>query len=158
MNNRLKKFSEFVDSLYEVSRVFHNYDKKPRCYGTDIKLYEAEMHLLDKICNNEGLTVTALADMTNKTKSAITQMTKKLEKKNMIQKLRNKEYHKEINLYTTQLGKEVCDYHRTLDEKNYLEALKYFEDYDVEDFQKCIKAAHIMIKFMEEYSQNLQEK
>lgn len=147
----IDKFSEFVDTLYEVSRVFHRYDKKPRYYGTDVKLYEAEMHLLDKICMHEGITITDLSRLMNKTKSAITQMTNKLVKKNMVQKLRNRDYHKVINVYSTELGKKTFVYHKELDEKNYMEALEYFEDYDVEDIEKCIKASRIMISVMEKY-------
>ena len=148
--NRIEEFSKFVDALLEVTRVMHNYDKRPRCYGTDVELYAAEIHTLDKIYNQEGMTVTELAELTNKTKSAITQLTNKLEKKGMIQKLRNKEYHKEINLYLTQLGKDACKYHKELDESNYIEALKYFDGYEIEDFHKCEDIFQIVIGRMNE--------
>lgn len=148
--NRFEKFSELVDALFEMSRLINKYDKKLRSYGVDIELYTAEIHTLDMIFNQEGITVTTLAEMINKTKSAITQITNKLEKKGMIQKLRNKEYHKEINLYTTELGKKACKYHKALDESNYIDALKYFQGYDTEDFQKCIEIFDIITKIMKE--------
>ncbi len=77
----------------------------------------SEMHTLDLICKNEGATVTSLSDITKKTKSAITQLTNKLEKKGFIKKLRNDSNYKEINLFLTELGKKTCIFHKSIDKK-----------------------------------------
>jgi len=147
--DRLKKFSEMMDAFYEGSRIIHNYDKKPRKYGTDVDLYMAEMHTLDIIFNNEEITVTELANITHKTKSAITQLTSKLERKGMIFKVRNKDYHKEINLFLTDVGRKTCHYHKALDEANYTAALKnVVEDYSIEDFQKAAEIFTIVTQSM----------
>lgn len=135
--DRQEVFGRMMDAFFEGSRIIYKYDKMPRKYGTGIELYMSEMHTLDFIYKNEGTTVTNLADITNKTKSAITQLTNKLEKKGMIKKLRNNAYYKEINLVLTELGKKTCIFHKSLDEKKYRKAIKYIENYSVDDLQKC---------------------
>ena len=84
--DRLEVFGKMIDAFFEGTRIFHKYEKIPRKYGTDIELYMSEMHTLDYISKNEGTTVTNLANITKKTKSAITQLTNKLEKKGFIKK------------------------------------------------------------------------
>lgn len=133
---RLKEYTEMMNAFYEGSRIIHAYDKIPRKYGIDLYLYMAEMHTLEVISEREGITVTELSEITHKTKSAITQLTNKLQKKNMINKLRSKVYHKEVEIYLTDLGKIACDYHKSLDESNYRNGLKHLEEYSIEEFRK----------------------
>ena len=146
--DRQKVFGKMIDAFFEGSRVIHKYDKMPRKYGTDIELYMSEMHTLDLIYKNEGTTVTNLADMTQKTKSAITQLTNKLERKGLIKKLRNGSYYKEINLVLTELGKETCIFHKSMDEEKYRKAIKYVENYSVDDLQKCYEIFTIITQTM----------
>jgi DNA-binding MarR family transcriptional regulator len=133
--DRFATYVKMMDAFYEGSRIIHAYDKIPRKSGVDQYLYMAEMHTLEKIAETEGITVTKLADLTHKTKSAITQVTNKLQRKKMIDKIRSKEYHKEVELYLTELGREACKYHRAFDENNYKNGIKYLEDYSVEELR-----------------------
>ena len=135
--NRLEVFGKMIDAFFEGSRILYKYDKMPRKYGTDVELYMSEMHTLDLIYKNEGATVTGLADITKKTKSAITQFTNKLEKKGLIRKLRNDENYKEINLILTELGKKTCMFHKSSDEKKIRKAIGYVKNYSVGEIQKC---------------------
>jgi len=132
--NRLDEFTILMNKVYDAARAIHKYESKPRHYGTNELLYMAEMHLLDIIYNNDGITVTELAELAHRTKSAITQTTNKLEKKGLIEKKTNKTYHKEINLTMTEVGIEACKYHIQLDQETYIEALESFKDLKVEDF------------------------
>jgi MarR family. len=134
--DRLKECTKMMNAFYEGSRIIHAYDKVPRKYGIDQYLYMAEMHTLEVISENEGITVTELAEAMRKTKSAITQLTNKLQKKNVVVKLRSKEYHKEVEIYLTDVGIKACKYHKSLDESNYMNGLKYLEKYSVEELQK----------------------
>ena len=54
-------------------------DKRTRYYGTDQSLFEAEIHMIKSIKENEGIHVTGLADMLGVTKGAVSQILKKLE-------------------------------------------------------------------------------
>ena len=108
----------------------------------------SEMHTLDIIYKNEGATVTSLAGITKKTKSAITQFTNKLEKKGLIRKLRNDANYKEINLFLTEQGKKTCIFHKSLDEEKFQNAIRYVKNYSVDDLQKCYEIFTIITHTM----------
>ena len=146
--DRLEVFGKMIDAFFEGSRIFCKYDNIPRKYGTDIELYMSEMHTLDLINKNEGTTVTNLANLTNKTKSAITQLTNKLQKKGLINKLRNDVNYKEVNLSLTGLGKKTCNFHKSLDEIKFRKAVKYVENFSNDDLQKCYEIFTIITKTM----------
>lgn len=78
--NRGKISYTFLRVVTKISEL----DKKTRYYGTDTPLYEAEIHMLTSIKENEGLHVTGLADMLGVTKGAVSQLLTKLEHKGMI--------------------------------------------------------------------------
>lgn len=59
-------------------------DRKTRYYGTDEPLYEAEIHMIKSIKENEGIHVTGLAELLGVTKGAVSQIIMKLQKKGMI--------------------------------------------------------------------------
>lgn len=61
-------------------------DRKTRCYGTDEQLFEAEIHMIKSIKENEGIHVTGLAELLGVTKGAVSQIIMKLQKKGMIVK------------------------------------------------------------------------
>ena len=142
--DRFELFTEMMVAFDKGARIIHNYAKTPRKYGTDVELYVSEMHTLDTIFDNEGTTGTNLANITKKTKSAITQMTNKLEKKGLIRKLRNGVNYKEVNLVLTELGKKTCKYHKLLDKKIYQTAIKYVQKYSNDDLQKCCEIFAIL--------------
>ena len=66
-----------VWKLFEV-------DKKTRNYGTDEQLFEAEIHMIKSIKENEGVHVTGLAELLEVTKGAVSQIVMRLEKKGMV--------------------------------------------------------------------------
>ena len=142
--DRYQEFSKLMDTLFEGAIIMNKYESKPRTYGTEIKLYMAEIHLLAIINKTQGLTVTELAEGVNKTKSAITQTANKLEEKGLIQKIRSEIYHKEINLYTTDKGKRACEYHEALDRKNYINVMSKLDEFSVEEFQRFMELFRII--------------
>lgn len=134
--DRFEEYSKMMEAFFEGARIIYAYDKKPRNYGVHQELYMAEMHTLVVIADKQGMTITELAEMTHKTKSAVTQMTNKLQKKKMITKSRSKEYYKEVELFLTDHGRMACEYHRALDESNYTDGLKHLGNYSAEDLKK----------------------
>jgi len=61
-------------------------DKKTRYYGTEEQLFEAEIHMIKSIKENEGIHVTGLAELLGVTKGAVSQIIMRLQKKGMIVK------------------------------------------------------------------------
>ena len=65
-------------------KLYQELEKKPRRFGTDELLTGTEIHLIERIGdNNEHLSVTDLAGLLKVTKGAISQQLKRLEKKGL---------------------------------------------------------------------------
>lgn len=80
--NRTKISYTFLRVVSKITDM----DKETRYYGTDQPLYEAEIHMIKSIKENEGIHVTGLADTLGVTKGAVSQIIGKLEHKDMIKK------------------------------------------------------------------------
>lgn len=89
-------------------------DKKTRYYGTDQSLYEAEIHMIKSIKENEGIHVTGLADMLGVTKGAVSQIIMKLERKGMIIKETDPNNLSRLVLRLTQKGNIAYLHHENL--------------------------------------------
>lgn len=80
--NRIKISYTFLRVVTKLSEI----DGKTRYYGTDQPLFNAEIHMIKSIKENEGIHVTGLAEMLGVTKGAVSQIIQKLERKGVIAK------------------------------------------------------------------------
>lgn len=92
-------------------------DRKIRYYGTDCPLYEAEIHMIKSIKENEGIHVTGLADMLGVTKGAVSQIIMKLEHKGMIIKDTDPKNLSRLVLRLTPKGETAHLHHEKLHQK-----------------------------------------
>ena len=108
---------------YIILRVvlkFLDIDRRTRCYGTDEQLFNAEIHMIKAIKENEGLHVTGLANILGVTKGAVSQIIGKLEKKGMILKEKDIDNQSKLILKLTPKG-EIAHanhekYHQQIDD------------------------------------------
>jgi DNA-binding MarR family transcriptional regulator len=114
--NDLKKVSY---TLFEVIYKFLDIDKKARYYGTDVPIFNSEIHMLKAIKENEGIHVAGLANYLGLTKGSISEITNKLEKKGLIKKEKDIYNQLKILLKLTPQG-EVA----------HVNHLKLHEEYD----------------------------
>lgn len=75
-----------VESFKRVARKWQKLEKQPRKFGTAIELHSSEIHLIEVIGENEGLSVTDIAGLLEVTKGAVSQTLKKLEAKKLTTK------------------------------------------------------------------------
>ncbi|MGL5232236.1 MAG: MarR family winged helix-turn-helix transcriptional regulator [Fusobacteriaceae bacterium] len=61
-------------------------DKKTRYYGTDTPIFHSEIHVIMAIAENPNIHVGGLADILGVTKGAVSEILKKLEKKDLVKK------------------------------------------------------------------------
>jgi DNA-binding MarR family transcriptional regulator len=84
----MKKTAESPFSLIakfsRVSKLWQQLDSQPRKFGTETDLTGSEIHLVEVIGQNEGLSVTDMAKRLGITKGAISQTLKKLEEKGLV--------------------------------------------------------------------------
>ncbi len=111
--NRTKMSYTFLRIVTKISVL----DRKTRYYGTDHPLYEAEIHMIKSIKENEGIHVTGLADMLGVTKGAVSQIIMKLEHKGMIIKDTDPRNLSRLVLGLTSKGETAYLHHEKLHQK-----------------------------------------
>jgi DNA-binding MarR family transcriptional regulator len=75
-----------IAKFSRVSKLWQQLDSKPRKFGTDNDLSGSEIHLIEVVGQNEGLSVTDLARRLGITKGAVSQTLKKMEAKELVVK------------------------------------------------------------------------
>lgn len=142
--DRFSAFAAMMDTLFEFSTVSGVNQSIPRTYGTEDVMYMAEVHLLRDIRDTKNASVTSLAEAHGKSKSAITQLVNKLEKKKLLKK-DSMPGSRNILLSLTDKGYTVAEYHDEFDKAEYLNILAGLPDYSEEDFRKITNLMQIII-------------
>ena len=79
---RMDKDLLFIHGKFQsLMQLAKSFDRAPRRFGTDDLLPHSEIHLIEIIGDNKGLSVTEIAGCLNITKGAVSQTLKKLESK-----------------------------------------------------------------------------
>lgn len=146
------KFSQMMDSIYELSNLLSLYQNIPRTYGNDVVVHMAEAHMIQTIGNHDGITITELSKLKQKTKSAMSQLVDKLDKKGLIIKTRNPKDKKQVYIKLSEKGMEIYLYHQELDKQNYSKYLKMLDDFSEEDIDKSSALVNVLYK---EFSNDL---
>jgi DNA-binding MarR family transcriptional regulator len=111
--NRTKTSYTFLRIVSKISEL----DKKTRYYGTDQALYNAEIHLIKCIKENEGIHVMGLADMLGVTKGAVSHILMKLEHKGMVIKDTDPRNLSRLMLRLTSKGETAYWHHEKFHQK-----------------------------------------
>jgi DNA-binding MarR family transcriptional regulator len=118
MNN--KSISQIGYSILRISTMLESIKKELRYFGTDQMLYGAEISMLRSIKENEGISVTDLAEKLGVTKGAVSQILKKLQRKGMVLKCIDSTNQSRLNLSLTEKGRGVyvnhAQRHKELDD------------------------------------------
>lgn len=118
-------------------------------YGTG-ELYTAvEAHLLLRIYQSPGTTVTALAKSTERTKSAISQIVKKLERYGLINRAPQNNGKRRGALWVTPKGKQLCLAHIKYDSERtdrfFKEVAQYFTSEQMDAFFKIMEVHFLLL-------------
>lgn len=135
---RTELFAQLMDSLFSFSQVSGRNQNMPRTYGTDDMLYMAEVHLIRDIANYDGVTITQLASINQKSKSAMSQLIDKLLQKGLVKKEKHPDGNRQVAIYLTEKGDIINKFHARLDEQEYNKLLSKLGGYSDEDFRKFI--------------------
>lgn len=100
-------------------------EKIPHDFGTGDIIHRFELHIIELVGKNTNINIVGLATKLNVTKGAVSQVVSKLVKKGYLEKQRNPENPKEIQLFLTSKGKIVYDKH----EKFHLKIEEKMNDY-----------------------------
>lgn len=104
----------FLEDSYRLINKYNQKAKKAKLYGTEDLLYSAEVHMIEMIGSYKTITTTKLAEVLGITKGAVSQITRKLLEKNLIEKVPSKEKNNEVLISLTEKGKNVYFYHQDM--------------------------------------------
>jgi DNA-binding MarR family transcriptional regulator len=119
-------------------------------YGVDFPLHHAEVHMLETIKVNEEANVGELAQRLGMTSGAVSQVTKKLLDKGLIEAYKKPGNRKEVFSRLTSLGEQVCEGHQKHHE-NMFSILREFMSRLNE------KEAQIIFDFLDALSEGIED-
>lgn len=137
MDNRYGLYDELIDSFDEGCDLCTRYDSMPHQYGGEI-LYQSEMHFLQAVGNTPNITITLISQQLGKTKSACSQMVRKLIKKELIVQKRNQNNNREYYLNLTPKGVDIYYAHEEFDKKCLTRTYDSLTDFSDEELQAYI--------------------
>ncbi|WP_286181859.1 MarR family transcriptional regulator [Desulfovibrio sp. Huiquan2017] len=109
-----KKTEHLSYAILRVAWKLVESEKKKGCYGTDKRLYEAEIHMIKHIKENPDLHVSALAERLGVTRGAVSQTIMKLERKGMVVKEKDLRNQSRILVRLTPKGEVAHAEHERL--------------------------------------------
>lgn len=136
--SRYKLFCKLIESFDEGCKCVHDYDALLHDYNGAI-LYQAESQFIHEIGQNPGITITELASLFDKTRSACSQLMRRMKNKGWLYQDRNNENNREYNLYLTEDGYKIFNKHLEFEKKCYMrtaEMLSGFSDDELKIYMK----------------------
>jgi DNA-binding MarR family transcriptional regulator len=139
-----------------ISEIFHRLINKaidremvPRLLDTGELLYRIEIHVIVAIGEHPEINLTELSEFLGVTKGAVSQKVKILEKKQYIERYKNKINNKEILFKLTEKGYHVLlghkEFHKKIDEK----IMNSVGNIDEMDLEKVIQIFKIIEQHLE---------
>lgn len=136
LNNR-------ANIVYKHNWLFSEQTLRLGDYGTGELITMVEVHTLTSIAKNEGITISELAKINNRTKGAISQLIKKLEKRGLIFKNKKENNGKNVHLFLTERGRVTSLSHEAYDRMEVThitnELLKYCTMEEINHFYKVME-------------------
>ena len=137
MGNQCEQYKELLQSFDKGYELCYEYDSMPHQYGDEV-LYQSEMHFLVVVGDTPSITITVISQQLGKTKSACSQMVRKLVKKELLTQERNEKNNREYYLNLTERGKEIYEVHKEFDEKCIQRTYKSLADFSEEELRSYI--------------------
>ncbi len=123
--NAMKKFKK-------VARLWTELEKKPHNFGDGQIVYHSEVFLLMHIEKYRGASVTDLAKILDMTKGSVSEVLKKLEKKEFIIKEQSPENASKIKIDISNKGREILEKHEKIHSNIESKFKRYYETLDEE--------------------------
>ena len=100
-------------------KIWQAMEKQPREFGTGQALFSSEIHMIEAVGHNTGMSVTELAEFMGVTKGAASQTLKKLENKGLVGKNPDPDNSSRLLVHLTSKGKVAFyaheHWHETMD-------------------------------------------
>lgn len=149
-NDIFSDLEQKVDIVFRHQMLMSVYQSIPRDYDLGFFMSEVDVHSLNFIQKDPGLTAKRLGELTYRTKGTISAMVNRLEKDGFLEQRTNPDNLRERHLYLTPKGEFICGQHAAFDRRttcNYLmEASKYCTPEEINGF---FKVTHCRSEYFE---------
>jgi DNA-binding MarR family transcriptional regulator len=133
-----------ADTLFRFVMLYHDFANEKKNYGTGEYVSMVEAHTLMEIADHPGITVSVLAERANRTKGAISQTIKKLDRMGYIARKKTDSDQRVVDLYPTERGMELHQAHREYDYAEmcatFSELLEHCSQEEVDGFFRVVNA------------------
>ncbi len=125
----MDKVNDFLERFRKIIFKINQNDKKPKNFGTDTLMYQSEIHFIEAMGINEGISTSSMVQKLQITNGAITQIANKLIKKGLMERFKKADNKKVVYYRLTEKGKIAFrnhqEFHSELNEKmvNYVSSL-----------------------------------
>lgn len=130
--NRREEYRKLFDLWMKIMTMMQEHESWERDFGTGDLLHPSEIHTLQAVGDHEGINITGVAESLGITKSGVSQMVNKLEKKGLIEKWKKPENDKEVLLRMTEKGEVAYSghelHHRRIQEMINMELDSYDDE------------------------------
>lgn len=143
-----KKCTEAIEVFFRMLNQFNEFEKKPLKFNNEQLIYPSEVNALCIINNNSNSNITELAQKLGVTKSAASQVIRKLEKKEIIER-GSSHNHKEVFLKLTHSGHNILEQQLkkcSLRDCNIKQILNELEDEQMDLFIKVFNNFYEIIR------------
>lgn len=149
INSAYKKLNARADALYEFVTLYHNYIYAHHTYENE-HFNMMEIHTLTFIDDSPGITATELSKICHKSKSAVSQVIKKLADSGHVIKRYKENNEKSVCLYATEKGRRLSSVHKAYDVADITQTTSYLIEAcgepDLDSFYRIIKKYSELLK------------
>lgn len=143
MDKTLQKRLELIDTLMHEKRrtslAHTQYLSCNREYTEGEHLFMREVHFVVAVGPGSGKTMTQLAEALDVTRSAVSQLASRMEKKGYVMRLQSAEDKRQIITVLTEKGEALYAEHTAYDTANYQKISDLFSSFSDEDLSKFVE-------------------
>jgi DNA-binding MarR family transcriptional regulator len=140
-----ERYVELMEKLYKVMNVINQEVKTTWDYGVGFTLYHSEVSLLEIIKVHENATASELSRILGVTTGAVWQVTRKLQKKGLIESYQFEDNKKEVYFRLTALGEKARRGHQKHHETMNAGVFEYFSHLEERDVKKIYEFLDMII-------------
>lgn len=154
ITNEYFRYERLLEKLMRLINIFQEHESMPRNYGTDELYYSLEIHTIHIIGKSPGINVTEIAGWHGISKSAVSKVIKKLERKDSVFRYKAPDNNKEVLFELTAKGKKAYQghiEHHKRQEELIFKKLEEIQDEKLQNFEE-------VLSIFEEHSERLIKK
>lgn len=148
----LNRCHSLMNIFEDISSFFGLYQNKKRSYNLDDEFTSTELKMLEIIIENRSITPTEISKKIYKTKSAVSQMIKKLIMKDLIYILKSEKDQRVVEFGVSQRGILVHNAHKAYEHELASVLKKKLENFEANEIETIEKFLNIYREFQFEVS------